>query len=90
MLINFNDHSVSQRKSEMWQCLNLIILITYSENVGTNQVSFVLTTVNYTAPSTPPPPPSSKKISHNIWKVISEIQASKSIQVPSQNQNRQP
>ena len=21
MLINFNDHSVSQRKSEMWQCL---------------------------------------------------------------------
>jgi hypothetical protein len=86
MLINFNDHSVSQRKSEMWQCLNLIILITYSENVGTNQVSFVLTTVNYTAPSTP----SSKKISHNIWKVISEIQASKSIQVPSQNQNRQP
>jgi hypothetical protein len=87
MLINFIDHSVSQRKSEMWQCPNLIILITCSENVGTNQVSFVLTTVNCTVPSTPP---SSKKISHNIWKAIFEIPASKSIQVPSQNQNRQP
>jgi hypothetical protein len=58
---------------------------TFSKTVGINKGSYVLTTVDYTAPSTSPAP--SSEISRNVWKVISEIPASKSIQVPSQNQN---